>query len=155
MRAEPGSNDTIAIYTIGFSKKNAETFFGKLQEASVRRVVGIRLRNTSHLAGFTKRDDLRFFLRRVADIEYVHLPQLAPTEALLDDYLKRRIDWTMYEHRFDEIIAARRIETLVTPEQLANACLLCSEPSPDKCHRRLVAEYLQRKWGNVRIVHLR
>ncbi len=148
------SSDTITIYTIGFSKKDAETFFVKLQEAGVRRVLDVRLRNISHLAGFTKRDDLRFFLRRVADIDYVHLPQLAPTEALLADYLKRRIDWTTYEHRFGEIIAARRIDTLVTPEQLANACLLCSEPSPDKCHRRLVAEYLQQKWGGVCIVHI-
>ncbi len=149
------SNDTITIYTIGFSKKDAQTFFGKLQEAGVRRVVDLRLRNTSHLAGFTKRDDLRFFLRRVADIDYVHLPQLAPTEALLDDYLKSRIDWLAYERRFNKIMAERHVEVHVTPEQMANACLLCSEPSPDNCHRRLVAEYLQRQWGNVRIAHVR
>lgn len=148
------SSDGITIYTIGFSKKDAETFFGKLEEAGIRCVIDVRLRNTSHLAGFTKRDDLRFFLRRVAEIDYVHVPELAPTEALLDDYLKRRIDWLTYEHRFNEIIAARGVETLVTPERLANACLLCSEGLSDKCHRRLVAEYLQRQWGNVRIVHL-
>ena len=108
-------SDVITIHTIGFSKKDAETFFGKLDEAGVRCVIDVRLRNTSHLAGFTKRDDLRFFLRRVADIDYVHVPELAPTEALLGDYVKRRLDWPTYEHRFNEIIAARRIETLVTP----------------------------------------
>ena len=148
------SSDTITIHTIGFSKKDAETFFGKLEEAGVHCVIDVRLRNTSHLAGFTKRDDLRFFLRRVADIDYAHAPELAPTEALLDDYLKRRIDWPTYEHQFNKIIAERRIESLVTREDLKDACLLCSEPAPDKCHRRLVAEYLQRKWDNVQITHI-
>ena len=147
-------SDRTTIYTIGFSKKDAETFFGKIEEAGVRCVIDVRLRNTSHLAGFTKRDDLRFFLSRVANIDYVHVPELAPTEALLDDYLKRLIEWPTYEHRFNEIIAARRIETLVMRERLANACLLCSEPESDECHRRLVAEYLRLKWGGVRIVHI-
>jgi len=146
--------DEITIYTIGFSKKSAETFFDKIEAAGVRRVIDVRRRNTSHLAGFTKRDDLRFFLRRVADIDYVHIPELAPTDDLLDDYLKRRVDWPTYERRFNKILATRSIETLVTTARLANACLLCSEASPDKCHRRLVAEYLRRRWGNVNIVHL-
>jgi uncharacterized protein (DUF488 family) len=146
--------DEVTIYTIGFSKKSAETFFGKLEEAGVRRVIDVRRRNTSHLAGFTKRDDLRFFLRRVADIDYVHVPELAPTDDLLDDYLKQRIDWPTYERRFSTILAAQSIESLVPPERLVNACLLCSEASPDKCHRRLVAEYLQRGLGNICIMHL-
>lgn len=146
--------DEITIYTIGFSKKSAETFFGKLEEAGVRRVIDVRRRNTSHLAGFTKRDDLRFFLRRVADIDYVHIPELAPTDDLLDDYLKQRIDWQTYERRFSTILAAQSIESLVPLERMENACLLCSEASPDKCHHRLVAEYLRRRWGNVNIVHL-
>ena len=146
--------EEITIYTIGYSKKDAETFFGKLEEAGIPCVIDVRLRNTSHLAGFTKRDDLCFFLRRVANIDYVHLPELAPTEVLLDDYMKKQIDWQTYEHRFNKIIAARGIETLVTPERLTNACLLCSEASPDRCHRRLVAEYLQHKWGNIHIAHL-
>ncbi|MBN2561552.1 MAG: DUF488 domain-containing protein [Phycisphaerae bacterium] len=144
----------ITVYTIGSARKNAETFFGKLEQAGVRCIIDIRLRNTSHLAGFTKRDDLRFLLRRVVGIEYVHVPELAPTDDLLDDYLKRRIDWSTYERRFNKILVARSIETLVTPERLADACLLCSEVSPKKCHRRLVAEYLQRRFGNIRILHL-
>ena len=147
-------DDEITIYTIGFSKKSAETFFGKLEEAGVRRVIDVRRRNTSHLAGFTKRDDLQFFLRRVAGIDYVHVPELAPTDDLLNAYLKRRIDWPTYERRFSTILAAQSIESLVPPECLADACLLCSEASPDKCHRRLVAEYLRRRSGNVNIVHL-
>lgn len=148
------SNETIMIYTIGYARKDAETFFCRLEDSGVRRVVDVRLRNTSHLAGFTKRDDLQFFLRRIGDIGYVHLPELAPTAALLDDYQKGEIDWPTYERRFNEIITERRIENIVTPEGLKDACLLCSEPEPDKCHRRLVAEYLQRMWGDVRIEHI-
>ncbi|MGD2109561.1 MAG: DUF488 domain-containing protein [Phycisphaerae bacterium] len=148
------SNETIAVYTIGFSKKGAAAFFGKLEDAGVRCVIDVRLRNMSHLAGFTKRDDLRFFLRRIGNTNYVHVPELAPTAALLDDYQKGKIDWPTYERRFNEIIAERRIENLVTPEQLQDACLLCSEAEPAKCHRRLVAEYLQRQWNNVRIRHI-
>jgi len=146
--------DTITIYTIGFAKKSAETFFTKLERYGIRRIADIRLRNTSALAGFTRRDDLQFFLKRVADVDYVHLLQLAPSPALLDDYQKGRIDWPAYERRFNTIIADRRVETQVTPEEMDHACLLCSEPEPDKCHRRLVAEYLQRRWGNVRIEHI-
>jgi uncharacterized protein (DUF488 family) len=145
---------TITVYTIGFAKKDAATFFGMLEEAGVRRVIDVRRRNTSHLAGFAKRDDLQFFLRRILDTDYVYVPELAPTESLLDDYLKKRIDWSTYEARFLEVITSQRIETVVTREQLADACLLCSEASPEQCHRRLVAEYLEQKWGCVRIVHL-
>ncbi len=148
------SMDPISIYTIGFSKKDAETFFGALQKSGIRRVVDIRLRNTSHLAGFTKRDDLRFFLKRIAGIEYEHRPDLAPSEELLTDYQKKRVDWDEYERRFRSIMIERRIECLVTPEEMNSTCLLCSEPTPDKCHRRLVVEYLQRKWGSVRITHI-
>ena len=145
---------TIAVYTIGFARKSAETFFAKLEEYGVWRVVDIRLRNTSALAGFTRRDDLRFFLGRVTGIDYTHRPELAPSPALLDDYQKARIDWPTYERRFNEIITERRIETQVTHEEMDHACLLCSEPEPNKCHRRLVAEYLKRAWGNVRIEHI-
>lgn len=142
------------IFTIGFTKKNAEQFFAHLKQPGLRRVLDTRLNNVSQLAGFTKRDDLRFFLREVGHIDYVHLPALAPTQAMLDAYKKNGGDWETYEKQFLALMAERQIETSVDKDLVAGACLLCSEATPHHCHRRLVAEYLQGKWGDVDIQHL-
>jgi uncharacterized protein (DUF488 family) len=142
------------IFTIGFTKKNAEQFFACLQQPGLQRVVDIRLNNISQLAGFTKKDDLRFFLREVGHIDYVHLPALAPTQAMLDTYKKNGGDWETYEKQFLALMAERRIETSIDKDLVAGACLLCSEQTPHHCHRRLVAEYLRGKWGDVDIQHL-
>ena len=144
----------IEIFTIGFVRKSARDFFEILQRAGVKAVVDIRLRNVSQLAGFTKKDDLNFFLHTIAGIEYAHRPELAPTKEILDDYKKKKLSWPEYEERFLKVIVERQIESLLTPEELDHACLLCSEPKADKCHRRLVAEYLRNKWDNVEICHL-
>lgn len=147
--------DGITLFTIGFAKRSAKDFFESLRKAGVRKVVDIRLNNVSQLAGFTKKQDLAYFLQAIAQIEYEHRPELAPTKEILDGYKKKRISWEEYEDRFRRLIAERRIESLVQPEQLQYACLLCSEPTADKCHRRLVAEYLRAKWGaKVHILHL-
>ena len=66
------------LFTIGFTRKSAQKFFGLLSSSGVERVVDVRLNNVSQLAGFAKRDDLEYFLRRVCGIDYVHLPALAP-----------------------------------------------------------------------------
>lgn len=144
------------ILTIGFTRKSAECFFGALKEAGARRVVDVRLNNVSQLAGFAKRNDLEYFLRhlRDIDIDYRHEPMLAPTKEMLDGYRKRGDSWTEYERRFLDLMAERRIEERIDPDQLEDACLLCSEDKPHHCHRRLVAEYLKSFWGNVDIEHL-
>jgi uncharacterized protein (DUF488 family) len=144
----------IQLFTIGFTKKNAETFFTTLRNAKVRRVLDIRLNNVSQLAGFTKRDDLRFFLREICDADYHHLPLCAPTEDILDEFKKNGGLWDAYVQRFLPLIRSRHIETLLTPEMLDFGCLLCSEPTPEKCHRRLVAEYLQECVAGLSIKHL-
>src|SRR5262245_37201863 len=144
----------IKLFTIGFTKKSAEAFFTKLQRAAVKRVVDTRLNNNSQLAGFSKRDDLAYFLRSIAGIEYVHLLELAPTPDLLDRYKKGDRDWAAYERDFNELIKSRKIEDTVPRELLHEACLLCSEHEPEHCHRRLVAEHMQRSWQGVKIVHL-
>ena len=146
--------NTIQLFTIGFTKKNAEQFFGKIIEAGVKRVVDVRLNNTSQLAGFAKQDDLVYFLKKLGGIDYVHLPQLAPTQEMLDEYKKNKGDWAVYEARFLELIAQREIEKSVAPEILEQGCLLCSEDKPHHCHRRLVAEYLSDKWKNIETKHL-
>jgi uncharacterized protein (DUF488 family) len=145
---------TIQLFTIGFTAKSAEQFFRALADAGVKRVVDVRLNNTSQLAGFTKRDDLRFFLREVAGIEYVHVPELAPSQALFDAYKKGGKSWRDYEREFTRLIASRGIEKSFSREQADGSCLLCSEPRPHQCHRRLVAEYLERAWGDVKTRHL-
>ena len=115
----------------------------------------MRLNNVSQLAGFAKRDDLAFFLEEICGMHYVHAPELAPTKKLLDDYRKRRCDWSAYEARFLELLRERRVEESVPKELVAGGCLLCSEDKPHHCHRRLVAEYLKQHWEeDVDIAHL-
>ena len=142
------------IFTIGFTKKSAPQFFGLLRASGAHRVVDVRLNNVSQLAGFTKRGDLAYFLREICDMDYLHLPVLAPTKELLNDYKKRRCDWLTYEARFLDLMRARRVEETVARETVDSGCLLCSEHVADRCHRRLVAEYLDRHWGGIKIRHL-
>ena len=144
----------VKVFTIGFTKKTAEEFFTRLIRAGVRRVIDIRLNNVSQLAGFTKRDDLRYFLRTIGGIDYHHRPDLAPTQQILDAFKKSKGSWPVYERDFLALLSARKVEREITPELLHQACLLCSEEKPAQCHRRLVAEYFCSKWGNVEIVHL-
>lgn len=141
------------IFTIGFTKKSAEQFFNRLKQPGLVRVVDARLNNTSQLAGFTKKRDLEFFLHEICKLGYVHLPELAPTQEILDAY-KASGEWSNYERQFLSLMAERRIEDQVDKSILDGGCLLCSEATPEHCHRRLVAEYLRRKWGDVEIVHL-
>jgi len=144
----------VRLFTIGFTKKPASKFFGLLKESGAKRVVDVRLNNSSQLAGFAKRDDLEFFLGSVCDMEYVHVPILAPTKEMLDEYRKGGGDWARYEERFLNLMRERRIETEVAQEVIDDGCLLCSEAEPHHCHRRLVAEYLQEHWGDVEMHHL-
>lgn len=144
----------LKLFTIGFTQKSAQEFFTALKDGGVKRVVDVRLNNNSQLAGFSKKDDLPFFLKEIGGIEYVHLPELAPTQDILDAYKKRKGDWNVYEKEFLELMARREIEKKINPEVLQHGCLLCSEHLPHHCHRRLVAEYLNAKWGGIEIKHL-
>ena len=143
------------VYSIGFTQTTAERFFGRLKSAGIRRLVDVRLNNTSQLAGWAKQADLPFFLREVAGAEYVHEPLLAPTPDILTAYKKNGGDWAEYEVRFNALMAAREIENL--PRDLffsVPTVLLCSEATAEFCHRRLVLEYLCKKWGPFGVTHL-
>jgi uncharacterized protein (DUF488 family) len=142
------------LFTIGFTKKSAEYFFTSLQRAGVRKILDIRLNNVSQLSGFSKREDLQYFARALCKADYVHLPELAPSEELFHARKKENMNWKGYEHRFLDLMKRRAIEEKVTPESMDGGCLLCTEDDPRHCHRRLVAEYLQEKWGDVEIIHL-
>jgi uncharacterized protein (DUF488 family) len=144
----------VEIYTIGFTQKNAARFFGLLRQAGIGRLVDVRLNNVSQLAGFTRRDDLAFFLKELCGAAYLHEPLLAPTKELLAAYRTSK-DWATYEREFTALIATRRIETLFPPDFFATpTVLLCSEPTPANCHRRLLAEYLQARLSHVTVAHL-
>jgi len=145
---------SIEVNTIGFTQKSAEKFFKLIKLSGSKRVVDVRLNNVSQLAGFAKRNDLKFFLKEMLDVDYVHLPELAPTKDILDAYKKNKGDWSVYEPAFLELMKEREIEKRIDPEIIAGGCLLCSEDKPHHCHRRLVAEYLEEKWGDVNIKHL-
>ena len=142
------------LFTIGFTKKTAQRFFGLLEASGARRIVDVRLNNVSQLAGFAKKDDLAYFLKTICAMEYVHLPELAPTQKMLDEYKKQKGDWKTYEERFIALMAERRIEETVPRDVIWQGCLLCSEDKPHHCHRRLVAEYLKQHWGDIEIAHL-
>jgi len=143
------------VCSIGFTQKTAEQFFTILRRAGIRRLLDVRLNNVSQLAGFTKRDDLRFFLREVCGADYQHEPLLAPTQELLDEYKKSKGPWPDYETKFLALMVERKIEDRIDRALFSvPTALLCSEPTAERCHRRLVLEYLRDKWGDLTITHL-
>lgn len=146
--------ENVILFTIGFAGKRAEEFFALLKENNVKKLVDIRLHNTSQLAGFAKKEDLAYFTRVICGIDYLHRPDLAPTEEMFQQMKKGKFKWSDFAIAFISLLGERKIETLYSPGEMHGACLLCSEASPLKCHRKLVAEYLKDRWGEVEIYHL-
>jgi uncharacterized protein (DUF488 family) len=145
------------IYSIGFTQKTAAQFFSLLKQHGIRRLLDVRLNNVSQLAGFAKRDDLKFFLQEICNADYSHDPNLAPTQEMLDRYKKEKHPWSEYESAFLTLIAERKIESTLDPEIFSiPTVLLCSEPTPENCHRRLVLEHLRTHWPshNITIRHI-
>jgi uncharacterized protein (DUF488 family) len=144
------------LYTIGFTQKRAEEFFTLLRQHGVQRLVDIRLNPSGQLAGFAKKEDLPYFLTElVSGCQYVHLPELAPSKEILDDYRRDR-DWPRYVACFEALMDERDIPAALQRAGFESmvSCLLCSEPTPDHCHRRLVAERLASHWPDVEVIHL-
>jgi uncharacterized protein (DUF488 family) len=145
----------LEIYTIGFTQTTAEHFFGRLKAAGVQRLLDVRLNNSSQLAGFAKARDLPYFLYELVGASYEHDPRLAPTAGMLDNYKKRKGDWSLYERDFMDLMAERGIERLISPTDFdVPTALLCSEATAERCHRRLVCEYLAQCWPSLRPIHL-
>lgn len=147
----------IKLYTIGFTKKSAERFFTLLKNAGVSKIVDIRLNNSSQLAGFAKGSDLQFFVKNILGASYVHIPDLAPTKELLKSYQDKETTWAEYVHVFSEILKKRHIKERYKVENFDNCCFLCTEDTPEQCHRRLVAEYLRdaNPDKEIKILHLK
>lgn len=142
------------INTIGFTKKKAEKFFELIKNSNTKCVIDVRLNNVSQLAGFSKKDDLKFFLKELCGVGYEHFPDLAPTKEMLDAYKKDHKSWQRYENEFLELMSKRQIESNLPKDVINYGCLLCSEDNPHHCHRKLVAEYLKEHWDSVEVIHL-
>ena len=144
------------LYTIGFTQKSAQEFFKRLREHGVQRLIDIRISPHGQLSGFARQGDLPYFLDELADhCEYVYLPILAPTKEMMKE-VRATGDWAPYAARFQALMDERNIPAALDRSlfESATACLLCSEATPDHCHRRLVAERLARHWSGLEVVHL-
>lgn len=130
------------LYTIGFTAKGAEKFFNLLKDNNVKRLYDIRLNNVSQLAGFTKKNDLIFFLRELGQIEYEHLTSLAPTAEIMDGFKSKKLSWADFEKQYAALLTQRRAIEHLGEYDFGQACLLCSEAEADHCHRRLAAEFI-------------
>jgi len=142
------------IYTIGFTQKNAEEFFSTIKSHHVQRLIDIRIHPNGQLSGFAKQEDLPYFLKELADnCSYAYMPGLAPTKDILKEY-RGDDDWERYVTRFESLMDERNIPRALNPDDFNEACLLCSEATPEQCHRRLVAERFAKHWQDVEIIHL-
>ena len=144
----------LVLFTIGFAKKDAQTFFEMLRASKIRKVIDVRLNNVSQLAGFTKRNDLKYFLEKIIGCQYQHRPDWAPTDSILDPYKKKKTTWDDYVREFTALMEQRKIGGDVTPDELDHVCLLCSEPTPEHCHRRLIAERMLALYPQMKLIHL-
>jgi uncharacterized protein (DUF488 family) len=144
----------IKLFTIGFTRKSASSFFEALKNTGIRKVIDTRLNNTSQLSGFAKQNDLKYFLSQIGDIEYSHELSLAPTQEILDAYKKKQMSWEDYSNKYINIIRNRQVEHIISQESLQDACFLCSEDKPHFCHRRLAAEYFQQHFSSIKVIHL-
>lgn len=144
----------IKLFTIGFTGKSAQTFFNLLRKGNVKKIVDTRINNVSQLAGYAKGSDLKFFAAEIGQIDYEHRIDLAPTKELLSRFRDKKITWEEYEIEYLNLLDVRKISQKINIELLHENCLLCSEHTPEKCHRRLLAEYLKQVRGDIEIIHL-
>ena len=144
------------IFTIGFTRRTAEDFFELLKFHGIKKIIDVRLNNTSQLLAFSKYPDIEYFTKKILHGEYFHDKKFAPSERILDAYKKKFISWDEYEEAFAALMNTRDIDKYILENyaDAENYCLLCTEPTAEYCHRRLVAEKIRDVLGDVEIVHL-
>lgn len=142
------------IFTIGYTKKSAQTFFELINENKIDVVIDIRLYNSTQLAGFSKSKDLKYFLKKICECEYIAAPEFAPTAKLFNDYKNGNINWQEYEIAYNELMHTHMNLDFFRAFPNKKICFLCAESTPDYCHRRLLAEMLADIYDNVIITHL-
>lgn len=141
------------IFTIGYTKKSAQTFFQLISENEINLLIDVRLYNSTQLAGFSKSRDLKYFLKTICNCDYIAIPEFAPSVALFDNYKKGYIDWNEYERVYNNLIQTRNLDIFMAFRN-KQICLLCAEDTPEHCHRRLLAEKVADTFKNVEIRHL-
>ena len=147
----------MTLYTIGFTRRTAQEFFEPIKYRMIQLLVDVRLNNTSQMCGFTKKQDLPYLLETICGCKYEHCPDYAPTQELLTDWKKKRITWQEYEATYRELMLERGAvrEFITCCEGLyESVCLLCSEPKPQHCHRKLFAELVKAELDETEIIHL-
>ena len=144
------------LYTIGFTQKSAETFFSLIKKNNIELLIDIRLNNKSQLAGFAKGEDLKFFLKKFSNCEYKYLAEYAPTKEILEGYRKKNIDWDTYVKQYNKLLEERGDykKFLEKFSSYENVCLLCSEATAEKCHRRLMAELIKKANPKIEVIHI-
>ena len=145
------------LYTIGFTKKSAETFFEGIRYRGIQMLVDVRLKNTSQLMRFSHGKDIEYFLQNLCNCKYEHCVNYAPTKEILTDWKKKRITWPEYEKRYRTLMTERKaVRNFITCYDgvYDTVCLLCSEPTPEHCHRRLFAEMLQEAKPDIEVIHI-
>jgi len=144
------------IYTLGFTQKTAQEFFELLKKNGIEFVIDIRINNTSQLAAFAKYPDIKYFLKAICNIEYIHDTVFSPTEEIMKNYKSKKTDWQQYKIDFDELLMQRNIENYIKEKYTLNKniCLLCSEAEPERCHRLLIAEKFTEVFKDIKIIHL-
>jgi uncharacterized protein YeaO (DUF488 family) len=148
-------NNKTKIFTIGFTGSTAENFFSRLRDAGVKKVIDTRLWADTQLSGFARKKDLPFLLKNLSGADYEHKIDLAPSENILKDFKNKEISWPKYETRYLQLLHDRHIADKLSADDVADTCFLCAEKTPHHCHRRLLAEYLQKEWNTaIEIIHL-
>jgi uncharacterized protein (DUF488 family) len=143
------------IYTIGFTEKSAESFFTLLKSNSIKKLIDVRLNNASQLAAFSKKNDLKYFLKELIACDYIYRSDFAPSDDILKDYKSKKINWKEYADKYIKLLDSRNILSTTSKAEIVNSVLLCSENEPEYCHRRLLAEYFKTKWSDIEIIHLK
>ena len=144
----------IKLYTIGFTKKTARQFFELLKKNNVKKLVDVRINNSSQLAGFAKGADLEYFAEAICGIQYEFVADFAPTKELLSDYQNKKITWEEYKQTYRSLIETRKVTEKYDIKEFDHACFLCSEPTAEQCHRGLLVEYFWESNPDIQFVHL-
>lgn len=145
------------LYTIGFTKKTAEQFFERIKYYRIQILVDVRLKNTSQLMRFSHGKDIEYLLKNLCNCEYEHCVNYAPTAEILTDWKKKRITWPEYEQRYHALMTERNsVRDFMTRYYgvYESVCLLCSEVSPEHCHRRLLAEMFHEQKNDIEVLHI-
>lgn len=142
------------VFTIGVSDKTAQQFFTLINKPALARVIDIRPENTVNLGGFSKKNNLPFLLQEMGQREYVRNLELVPDRNMLDDAKLTPASFHQYKQQVQTLLSSRKIETTIPRELIDGACLMCNEPRANHCYRKVLAEYLKDKWGDMIIMHL-